>query len=149
MFSAVRAVFFLGGLVAVASLPLVGRALRSDGGERCAFNGVTIRAATRVRVVEAGGRERLFCCVDCARRWLAAAGSRPAEILATDETTGLEVRAGDAWFVSSRVPAFAVCGSHVHVFAHEADARRHAEAFGGRVLEGADRPLRTGEGAGR
>lgn len=149
MCPAVRAMIFLGGLAAVASLPLVGRMLRSDGGERCAFNGVAIRAATRVRVVDAGGRERPFCCVDCARRWLAAAGDPPAEVFVTDETTGAEVRAGDAWFVVSRVPSFPVCGCLVHVFAREADARRHADAFGGRILDGRERPLAAGKGAGR
>ncbi len=147
--SGVRAALFAAGLAAVASLPWIGRALRADGEERCAFNGVRIRAATRVRLLEAGGRSRTFCCVDCARRWLAAGGRPPREILVTDETTGSEVGSGKAWFVSSRVPAFAVCGSYVHAFAREEDARRHAAAFGGRVLEGVDRPLQAGGGGER
>jgi hypothetical protein len=92
--------------------------------------------------VDAAGAVRLLCCVDCARRWIAGSAARPREVLVTDETTGSWIPAGEAWFVESRVVAFPVCGSHVHVFAREADARSHARAFGGLVLEGAERPLR-------
>ena len=146
---AARVALFAAGLAAVASLPVLGRAMRSDGGERCSFNGIPIRPSTRVRQREAGGSVRTFCCVDCARRWIAAEGGPPGEILVTDETTGAEVDAGGAWFVLSPVTAFAPCACHVHVFAAEGDARRHARDFGGRVLEGASRPLGPRGGIGR
>ena len=144
-----RAVLFVGGLLVCAALPVVGRELRSGGRERCALDGVAVPAATRVRVVDESGLDRPFCCVDCARRWLANRGGRPRGIFATDETTGAEVPAGEAWFVESRVPAFAVCGCNVHTFAREADALRHAEAFGGRILAGDEGPLRPKEGGDR
>lgn len=136
-----RAGLFVLALLVVALLPLLGRALRSGGAERCAFDGVRVPAATRVRVLEGGGGERPFCCVDCARRWIARTEARPRAVLATDEDSGREVDAADAWFVESPVPALAVTGCYVHVFATEAAARRHAADFRGRVLEGAERPF--------
>jgi len=144
-----RAAMFLGGILAVSSLPILGRALRAGGEPRCALDGVRIDASRRVRISGATGGERLLCCVDCARRWLTRAGGAPRMIFVTDEATGAEVPAGKAWFVESRVLAFAVCGCRVHSFAREADARRHAEDFGGFVLEGDRRPLRPWEGADR
>lgn len=137
-----RIALFLGGLAAVAALPVAGRALRGGGEGRCAYDGVRVTPPTRVRVASRDGRERLLCCVDCARKWLAAEKERPERILVTDETTGAEIPAGDAWYVESRVVAFPICGSHIHVFAREAGARGHARDFGGVVLEGEARPLR-------
>jgi hypothetical protein len=137
-----RVALFLGGLAAVAALPILGRAIRGDGEGRCAYDGVRVTAPTRVRIEERGGRERLLCCVDCARKWLAAAEERPERILVTDESTGAEIAAGDAWYVESRVVAFPICACRIHVFAREADARDHARDFGGVVLEGEERPIR-------
>lgn len=144
-----RAALFLGGILAAAALPLVGRSVRGEGEPRCALDGVRLDPARQVKVTDADGRERLLDCVDCASRWLARTRAAPLGILVTDETTGAEVPAGKAWFVESRVLAFPVCGSRIHAFALEADARRHAEDFGGFVLEGRRRPLGPMEEANR
>ena len=144
-----RAAIFLGGILAAAALPLLGRAIRSGGEPRCPFNGVGIDPARAVRITGSDGRERTLCCVDCARRWLAREGGTPRGILVVDETKGGQVPAGKAWFVESRVLAFPVCGCRIHAFAREADARRHAEDFGGIVLEGDHRPLHPWEGPDR
>lgn len=141
-----RAALFLGGILAASSLPILGRAMRAGGEPRCAVDGVRIDASRRVRIADVAGGERLLCCVDCARRWLTRTGEAPRGILVVDEVSGAEIPAGKAWFVESRVLAFAVCGCRVHVFAREADARRHVEDFGGFVLEGDRRPLRSWEG---
>lgn len=140
---------FVAGILAAAALPLLGRALRGDGEPRCALDGVRLDPARQVRIVDSRGSARLLDCVDCARRWLAASGDRPREVLVTDGATGAEVPAGKAWFVESRVLAFPACGSRIHAFALEADARRHAEDFGGFVLEGRRRPLGPKEEANR
>jgi len=140
-----RASLFVGGILAAAALPLLGRAVRSGGEARCAFNGVRIDPARAVRITDTEGRERTLCCVDCARRWLERAGGAPRGILVPDEATGMPVPAGKAWFVESRVLAFPVCGCRIHAFAREADARRHAEEFGGLVLEGDRRPFSAGK----
>jgi hypothetical protein len=136
-----RVVVFVAGVLAVAALPFVGRAVRGDRADRCALDGVVLDPSVAVRFVETDGRTRRFCCVDCAGRWLDRSAAAPHEILVTDETSRAEVAADEAWFVRSRVVAFAPTGTHVHVFAREADARRHAETYGGTVLEGDERPL--------
>ncbi len=146
---AARLASFVGGIAAVAALPLLGRAVRAGGADRCALDGVAIEAATRIRIVDPGGRALPFCCVECAQRWLAGTAGSPRGIRVTDETTRAEVPAGEAWFVASRIRAPGASASNIHVFAREADARRHAEAFGGMVLEGDRRPLRAREGAPR
>jgi hypothetical protein len=136
-----RAGLFLAGVLAVAALPLVGRALRGDRADRCALDGVVLDPQVMTRLVESDGAARRFCCVDCAQRWLARTADRPRAIFVTDEPSGAEVAADEAWFVRSRVVAFAPSGTRVHVFARESDARRHAESHGGDVLRGDARPL--------
>ena len=145
---AARAALFVAGVAAVAVLPILGRAWRSGGEPRCALDGVVLDASRRVRVVDADGADRLLCCIACGDRWLAAAGGAgpPRAAFVADEATGVEVRAEEAWFVRSRVPAFPVCACFVHAFARETDARLHAEAFGGVVLEGNARPLQGAQG---
>jgi len=132
---------YVAGLAIAAALPIAAGALRGDRGERCDLDGVTIEPTWRVRFVDDGGRERRFCCVDCARRWIDRSHDVPDRIAVTDEATGAEIDAEDAWFVRSSVVSFATSGSHLHVFAREADARRHAEAFRGAVLAGKERPF--------
>jgi hypothetical protein len=137
---------FLGGLVAVGLLPVAGRAARSGGDPRCAFDGVVLPGAPAARIVAADGRDLPFCCVTCADRWLGRQSGEPRRILVRDETSGAEVPAAEAHFVESRVVAFAVTGCRIHAFAERADAERHREAFGGRLLEDGRRPL---AGAGK
>jgi hypothetical protein len=144
-----RRALFLGGLAAVAALPLLGRALRAGGTERCALDGVRIGGPTVVRVVDATGRLRSLCCVDCAARWLRTLDGPPREVRVIDEATGAEVPEREAWFVESRILSFPVCASRVHVFSREEDARRHAADFRGRILEGERRPLRWTAGGAR
>ena len=144
---ALRFALFLGGLLALAALPALGRWVRTSTGEVCALDGMAVPASTRVRAVEPTGVERLFCCVDCADRWLARSDVVPGDLFVTDEATGEEIPAARAWFVESRVPSHVAGGSRIHVFADVAAARRHAGDFGGRFLEGDRRPLgdRKGE----
>jgi len=144
-----RAGLFVAGLVLVAALPLAGRAWRAGGAPGCALDGIPLREGTRVRVVDAAGRERSFCCIDCASRWLVRSGDRPRGITVTDETTGAPVPAARAWFVRSRVVVLPATGCRIHAFASEADARKHAESFGGLVLEGGERPLGEGKETAR
>ena len=144
-----RAALFAGGLLLVAALPVLGRSLRSGGADRCAMDGVVVAGRARVRVADADGRERIFCCVECAGRWTVARGSAARSVLVTDDVSGGTVAAGDAWFVRSRIPVAGAPGSRVHCFAAEADALRHARDFGGVVLEGPARPFHGREGGDR
>jgi hypothetical protein len=137
-----RAAFVL-GLAALAALPAVGRAARGRGAERCALDGVAVAASRRVRVVDAPGGVRSFCCVDCASTWAAASAARPRDVLVTDEASGAEVRAEDAWFVRSSVVSCPETGCAIHVFADRSAAERNAESFRGVLLTGDERPFRV------
>ena len=134
---------FVLGLAALAALPAAGHALRGAGRERCALDGVAIAAGRRVRVVDAAGGAHSFCCVDCAATWTASSAARPREIFATDEASGVEVRAQDAWFVRSSVVACPETGCTIHVFADLSRAESNAESFRGVVLTGDERPFRV------
>ena len=137
-----HAAAFVIALACVAALPLIARSLRADAGDRCALDSVAIDARDRVRLVDASGTNRSFCCVDCAQLWAGEPGRAPREVFVTDETSGAELPACAAWFVRSTVEACAATRCRIHVFGHESDARRHAAAFDGLVLEGEARPLR-------
>jgi len=134
---------FVLGLAALAALPAVGQRLRAGGTERCALDGVAVAAGRRVRVVELSGEHRVFCCVDCANAWTTSSAARPAAIFVTDETTGAELRAEDAWFVRSSVVACPETGCTVHVFASRAAAQANADSFRGVLCTGDERPLRV------
>jgi hypothetical protein len=130
-------------LLAVAALPVLGHWLRRPPGERCALDGVGVEPLFRVRVLDGRGRWAQFCCVRCAEVWLRRQGERPAGVHVTDEASGEEVDAAAAWFVRSRVVTNPVTGNRVHAFRDPDDARRHAEACGGVLLSGAERPFQA------
>ena len=138
-----RGAFFL-GLLLVASLPFLSRALAAPRGDRCSFDGIRLDASRAVRVVLATGSSLAFCGVRCAVRWLDAKGSEPKEVFVTDEVTGREIPAAGAVFVRSLVVSVPATGDHVHVFADRAEALRHADAYRGVILEGSERPFGTG-----
>jgi len=136
-------------LVAIAALPLVAERLRAPV-QRCAMDGVEVRPSFRVRVVGDDGSARAFCGVSCAEAWLRYGGVVPREIVVTDGASGREIDAGEAWFVRTVANRSDDAPDAIRVFAGEEDAQRHAEAYGGEVLSGADRPFGGGEGrAGR
>jgi hypothetical protein len=131
-------------LVAVAALPLAAERLRPRV-ERCAMDGVEIRPAFRVRVVEAGGTARTFCGVVCAEAWIGHEGP-PAAVFVTAQ--GREIDAERAWFVGTARNRSEGAPDGIRVFAGREDALRHAEAYGGTLLSGAERPF-AGEGGVR
>ena len=135
--------WLLGACAAVVvGLPLAGRWLRPRSVGRCALDGLKVEPLYQVRVVEAAGESRLFCCVRCADRWLATVDARPAAVYVTDEATGDEIDAAMAWFVKSAVVTNPVTRNRVHAFRDRADAEAHARDFHGDVLEKGDRRLR-------
>jgi len=137
-------VAFAAGLALVCALPFALRPLRVDGADRCALDGVVIDARYAVRVLdETSGESHRFCCPMCAETWIARDPSVRRQAFVTDESSGAEVDARDAWFVRSRVVAVPATDSRVHSFAKEAAAGRHAEEFRGTLLEGDERPLRA------
>lgn len=126
-------------LACVAALPLLADSLRR-GAERCAFDGVRIAAPPDARVILRDGTVRAFCCVRCADRWVAVHHA-PAVVRVTDGPTGGEIDAASAWFVRSLATWGGGAPDSIRAFARRGDAERHVRAYGGRLLQGADRPF--------
>jgi hypothetical protein len=137
-------VAFAAGLALVCALPFALKPLRGGGADRCALDGVAIDPRYAVRLSdEPTGVSRRFCCPTCAEVWIARDPATRRSAFVTDESTGAEIDARDAWFVRSRVVAVPATDSRVHSFAIEAAAKRHADEFRGTLLEGDERPLRA------
>lgn len=129
------------GIMLVVGVPLAGKWLQPHSGERCALDGVAIEPLYRVRLVDQAGKDYPFCCIQCATVWLAQQPTRPRAVFVTDEITGNEIPASEAYFVRSLVVTMPATGNSIHVFKTMADAQRHADAGGGSILTGAERPF--------
>lgn len=127
-------------LAAALLLPVLADRLRSSS-DRCAMDGVPVRSSFVVHLRESSGRERLFCGVRCAQAWLVRTGIAPEQILVTDSASGRAIDARDASFVRTRAAAGDGTPDLIRVFADRADALRHVESYGGRLLDGAERPF--------
>ena len=127
-------------LLGLAALPLVTDLVRG-GPERCRTDGVELAPSFRVRIIAADGESLSFCGVSCAQVWLTRNGPAPREILVTDGASGRECKAGSAWFVRSLRAWDDGAPDLIRVFARRTDAERHAAAYGGRVLQGPERPF--------
>lgn len=141
-----RLLGWLGGGLVVVGVPVAGRLARSGRGPRCAHDGLPLDPRFRVRVVDADGTDRAFCCVRCGEAWLANRRRTPAAVFVTDEPTGAELPAAAAHYVRGRAVTNPVTGNRVRVFADPAAAAAHAGAFGGVELTGPDRPFSTSPG---
>jgi hypothetical protein len=141
-----RPLLLLAGLVVIVGLPLAGKWVRRQPEPRCALNGLKVEPLYGVRVVDRAGGSLRFCCVRCARRWLARQGGSPEAVYVTDETGGEEIDSRSATFVQSPVATNPITGNRVHAFRDRAAAEEHIRAFGGWVLTGADRPFQVAPG---
>jgi hypothetical protein len=128
-------------VVVAGGLAVAGSWARRTFGARCALDGVRLEPRYRVRVEDDRGQSRDFCCVRCAELWLGERHERPRAVWVTDEVSGREVEAGDAWFVRSTVVTTPTSGNRVHAFREREDAEKHAAAEQGRILTGPDRPF--------
>jgi nitrous oxide reductase accessory protein NosL len=128
-------------LVVVMGLALVGSWARHSLAGTCALDGAEIDPVYQVRVVDEEGQSHAFCCIRCAELWQQARDRTPQAIFVTDEASGQEVNADEAFFVRSSVLTRATTQNRIHAFKHRADAERHATTALGRVLTGAEIPL--------
>lgn len=128
-------------LLIVAALPFIGHLIRGDRGDRCDWDGLKIEPIYQVRVVEQSGVSFRFCCVQCSMRWWERRGAETSQVLVTDEISGQEIEASEAYFVRSLVSTNQVTGNRLHVFRDIADAQKHAEAADGRQLLDDERPF--------
>jgi hypothetical protein len=127
---------------ALAALPLAGHWARRGAARSCDFDGAAIDPIYRVRIVDADGKDREFCCIGCAEQWLGRTSRQPRAILVTDEIGGETLDAAAAFFAHSRVVTQRTTGNRIHAFRTRGDAEHHAATVGGRVLDGTDRPFR-------
>jgi hypothetical protein len=126
--------------IAIIGLALIGVEVRRSGPGRCALDATEIEPVYRVRVHNRNGHSELFCCIRCAELWLARS-EPPEAVFVTDETTGEEIPAHDAWFVRSLVITRLSTRNRIHAFKKRADAERHAINAKGRILNDEDRPF--------
>jgi len=143
-----KVILILIGLAMAAALPVLGHWARHSPGPVCALDGVKIDPLFQVRVVDDRGTSHRFCCIGCAEAWLTRDQAGAAAVYVTDEATGKEIDAASAYFVRSSVVTTPATGNRIHAFQHQVDAERHADACGGRVLSGAEKPLRLRPAAG-
>jgi nitrous oxide reductase accessory protein NosL len=113
---------------------LAGSFLKKSGGDRCALDGMRIEPVYQVDVTPAEGKTLKFCCIECARKWMAAYKGNVGAVTVTDEVTGNRIDASIAHFVESSIVTNPSTGNRIHVFAERADAEKHAEEFGGTVI---------------
>jgi hypothetical protein len=129
------------GLAAVCGLAAGGALVRRGSATGCALDGMPIDPLLRIHVVDARGRGHDFCCISCAELWLGRQTEPAHGIYVTDEASGQQVDARHAYFVRSLVITVAATENRIHAFARRADARKHADAFGGRILSQSVQPF--------
>jgi hypothetical protein len=129
------------GLLVVVGLPLLGWWARRHRDPGCALDGVRVDPAYRVEIVDGDGRRHEFCCPRCAEIWLDRQAAPPRAVTVTDEPTKQPLDAAAAHYVRSPVVTVPTTQNRIHVFRTRSDAEGHVAAFGGTVLDGADRPF--------
>jgi hypothetical protein len=130
-------------LLMVVVLPIFGHWARHAKKERCALDGNVIQPIFRVRIIDSLRRVHQFCCVRCAELWIEHLPDEPRDISVTDEVSGQEIDATNAYFVRSSVITVPATGNRVHVFRTESDAAKHAASAQGRMMRWAERPFHT------
>lgn len=126
-------------LAIVVGAPVAGHLFRRGRTGRCAFDGQPIVPVYRARIVDAVGHSHEFCCLACAEQWIRS-DHAVQQLFVTDEISGAEISSGNAFFVPSRVVTTPTTGNRIHAFVRKADALRHAEASGGRLLREEELP---------
>jgi len=111
-----------------------GLAGRGTAGGVCAQDRVPLKPVYQVEVAMAEGSSVSLCNVTCALLYLEEGGRRAREVTVRDETTGEPIDSEAALYVESEVFTHRESANRIHVFALEADARQHAEHYGGEAL---------------
>ena len=141
MLTFTRLLSWTGFAFVVIGLPLIGHCVRKDNRAHCALDGVLIEPIYHARVVDEEGQSHVFCCLTCAKRWLEARHGLPQVIFVTDESSGLEIKASEAYFAASSVVTVPTSRNSIHAFANRSDAERQIKQFGGTLLDEADHPF--------
>lgn len=127
-------------LVTIA-LPFFGNWLRSRSEMRCSLDGLEIAPLYRVRIVDRHGIEHAFCCIGCAVKWLERSEIELPTVYVTDEASGMEVGAGEAYFLHSATATNAITGNYLRAFRKQADAEAYLRVYGGQMVNDRERPF--------
>lgn len=111
-----------------------GSLFKKSGGDVCALDAMRIEPIYQVDITPAEGKTPKFCCIECARKWLAANKGTVSAVTVTDEVTGKRIDASIAHFVESSIVTNRSTGNKIHVFADKTDAEKHAKEFGGTII---------------
>lgn len=114
---------------------LAGSLLKKSGGDRCALDATRVEPIYQVDIIPADGETLKFCCIECAKKWLAGNRGKVSAVTVTDEVTGKRIDASIAYFVESSIVTNPSTGNKTHVFAEKADAEKHAMEFNGTIIK--------------
>lgn len=112
-----------------------GTLLKKTGGNRCALDATKIEPIYQVDILPVEGNVLKFCCIECAKKWLASNKGKIGAVTVTDEVTGNRIDASIAWFVESSIVTNPSTGNKIHVFAEKTDAEKHAREFKGTIIK--------------
>lgn len=127
--------------VAAVGFPSLGKWYRRQRQPRCALDGAPIEPIYAVEMIDAQKSRRRFCCIRCGEYWLARQSGSDQEVRVTDEVTGGDIEASDAFFARSTIVTNQATGNRIHAFRTRHDAEAHASANRGRLLVGDERPF--------
>ena len=131
-------------VVIVFGLPITAHYIRGglrDNNDRCHLTGIRIDPEYRVRVVGPDDASYNFCCIRCAVKWSTQAPVGETQVFVTDESSGREIKASEAFWVRSVVVTNQVTGNRIHAFALLQSAENHARHSRGTLLTGPHRPF--------
>jgi hypothetical protein len=131
----------LAGVLVLLALPFLANSLRRTADPHCALDGGALVPSYRVRVDDAAGKTHEFCCLRCAEIWLDRQARPVRAIRVTDEASGKEIDASEAYYIRSLVVTTPTTGNRIHVFLDRTDAEHHARTCRGTVLVDEERPF--------
>lgn len=104
--------------------------------DRCFLDRIPIQPVYRVTVTLESGRSLAFGSPRCTLTYLERnPATGKVDVVLTDEVTGRPLPARKAFLVKSKVETSRQDHNHIHVFADEVEARRHALLYEGRLLD--------------
>ena len=106
-----------------------------QGPRRCAYDGTIIAPLYQVDAYLSDGQTLSFCSIYCAVRWNETNKNQVVYFTVVDEVSGERMDSSLAHFVESDLVTVREVNNRMHAFFVKEDAIRHAEAFGGRLIE--------------
>ena len=103
--------------------------------DRCDYDGFHIQSNYAVYFSLQDGSEMKFCSLVCASISFQQFKAKGVKVMVTDEVSGAQIHASQAFFVESEVVSVPHVRNRMHVFEKRQDAERHLNRFKGRWVE--------------